>query len=68
MFPIGLQFQSFRHIQKIPMRLETLSVEEQKGHFYKTLGIEYHTPDKKRKSRKIKTKIMTNTKNKTKKI
>jgi len=59
MFPIGLQFQSFKQIQKIPMRLETLTAEQQKQHFYKTLGIEYHKPltqEKKRKKPKNKTK------------
>jgi hypothetical protein len=63
MFPIGLQFQAFKPVRKLPMRLETLSVEEQKRHFFKTLGMEYHKPltqEKKRKLRK--------TRNKTKKI
>ncbi len=39
------------------MRLETLSLEEQKNHFFKIVGLEYKKPlTKQRKLRKNKTK------------
>ena len=57
MFPVGLQFQRFKPVQKIPMRLENLTQEERKGHLYKIIGEEYTKPlSKKQKVKKSKTK------------
>ena len=64
MFPIGLQFHSFKKVQKIPMRLETISTEQQKSHLFKILGIDYHKPLTQENKRKRNKKI----RNKTKKI
>jgi hypothetical protein len=57
MFPIGLHFQSFKPIKKLPMRVEQLSLEDRKHHLYKMMGMEYTKPlTKQRKIRKNKTK------------
>ena len=57
MFPVGLQFQRFKPVQKIPMRLENLTQEERKSHLYKIIGQEYTKPlSKQRKATKSKTK------------
>ncbi len=61
MFPIGLHFQSFKPIKKLPMRVEQLSIEDRKQHLYKMMGMEYTKPLT--KQRKIQKR-----KNKTKKI
>ena len=56
MFPLGLQFQTFKNTKKLPMRLETLSIEDQKSHFFKIVGLDYKKPlTKQRKLRKNKT-------------
>jgi len=56
MFPLGLQFHTFKPNKKIPMRLETLSLEDQKNHFFKMVGIDYQKPLTKEKKRKIRNK------------
>lgn len=57
MFPLGLQFQSFKTSKKLPMQLVSLSMEERKNHLFRTLGMEYTKPlTKQRKIRKNKTK------------
>jgi len=62
---MGLQFQNFKSTKKIPMRLETLSLEEQKNHFFRMIGIEVPESKKKTKSSKSQTKRNTLRKNKT---
>lgn len=59
MLPFGLQFQKFKPIRKLPMRLESITLEEQKKHYYKIMNIE---PKEKEKTKERKVK-----RNKTKK-
>jgi hypothetical protein len=57
MLPVGLHVKAFKSIKKIPMRLGTLSLEEQTKHFYKMLNIEKKEEQtRKRKVKKNKTK------------
>ena len=63
MLPIGLQFQKFKPIRKLPMRLEPISFEAQKKRYYTLLNLE--STEKKTKGRERKQK--PNSKNKTKK-
>lgn len=53
---MGLQFQTFKTNKKIPMRLETLSMDEQKNHFFKMVGLDYHKPLSKQRKQKRKNK------------
>jgi hypothetical protein len=53
MLPVGLQFQVFKTPKKLPMRLETGSMEDFKKRMYKIVNIEY-TPVKGKKKNKTK--------------
>jgi folate-dependent tRNA-U54 methylase TrmFO/GidA len=66
MFPVGLQFQRFKPVRKIPMRLENLSQEERKGHLYKIVGLNYTCtkPLSKKKEKTKKNKTSKKTKGK----
>jgi hypothetical protein len=54
MLPIGLQFQLFKTPKKLPMRLESGSMEDFKKNIYKIANIEY--TNEKKKSKRNKTK------------
>ncbi len=68
MLPLGLQFQSFKTTKKLPMRLETLTLEEQKNHFFKMIGLE-GTPETKTQTKtQMKTQTKTQVKTKRNKL